>query len=295
MIAPDANRPEGPLSGLRVLDIATIIAGPFAATLLADYGADVIKIELPGIGDGARGFGPFKEGKSLWWKAINRNKQFITLDFRKAEGVAIFKRLVEDCDVLIENFRPGTLDDWGLTKEVLWAIQPRLVILRTTGYGQDGPYSDRPSFARVFEAMAGLTHITGEADGEPMHAGYPIGDAIGGLFGAVSVLAACWKRARDPAAPGEEIDLSLCEATLRILDFLPIEYDQTGVVRGRSGNKNQYSAPSAVYRTRDDQWVTLSGSTNAMFANNCRAIDRPELISTPIFGTTDHVATMRPS
>ena len=129
-----------------------------------------------------------------------------------------------------------------------------------------------------------------------MHAGYPIGDAIGGLFGAVSVLAACWKRARDPAAPGEEIDLSLCEATLRILDFLPIEYDQTGVVRGRSGNKNQYSAPSAVYRTRDDQWVTLSGSTNAMFANNCRAIDRPELTSDTRFRNNgsrcDHAAEL---
>jgi crotonobetainyl-CoA:carnitine CoA-transferase CaiB-like acyl-CoA transferase len=269
---------SGPLEGLRVLDLATIVAAPLAATLLADYGAEVLKVELPGVGDGARGFGPFKNGKSLWWKVINRNKGFLSLDLRKPEGVEILKRLLPRFDVLVENFRPGTLDRWGLTKEVLWEIQPRLVILRTTGFGQNGPYRDRPAFARVFEAMAGLTYITGEPDGEPMHAGYPIGDALGGLFGAIGILAACWKRAKDPAAGGEEIDLSLCEATLRILEFLPIEFDQLGVVRQRSGNMNQYSAPSNVYCTKDGYWVTLSGSTNAMFANNCRAIQRADLI-----------------
>lgn len=276
---------SGPLEGLRVLDLATIIAGPLAATLLADYGADVLKVELPKVGDGARNFGPFRDGKSLWWKAINRNKKFMTLDMRRPDGVEIVKKLLTRFDVVVENFRPGTLDRWGLTKEVMWEINPRLVILRTTGFGQDGPYSDRPAFARVFEAMSGLTFITGEPDGEPMHVGYPIGDAIGGLFGAIGILAACWKRAKDRDAPGEEIDLSLCEGTLRLLDFLPIEYDQTGVVRGRSGNRNQYSAPSAVFKTRDGHWVSLSGSTNAMFANNCRAIGRPELPDDPRFRT----------
>jgi crotonobetainyl-CoA:carnitine CoA-transferase CaiB-like acyl-CoA transferase len=275
----------GPLQGLRVLDLATIVAGPFAATLLADYGAEVLKVELPGVGDGARHFAPFREGKSLWWKVLNRNKKLMTLDLRKPEGLALVKRLLPRFDVVVENFRPGTLDRWGLTKEAMWEINPRLVILRTTGFGQDGPYRDRPAFARVFEAMAGLTYITGEADGEPMHAGYPIGDAIGGLFGAIGILAACWKRARDPDAPGEEIDLSLCEATLRINEFLPIEYDQLGVVRQRSGNRNQYSAPSAVYKTRDDHWVTLSGSTDAIFANNCRAIGRPDLAENPRYAT----------
>lgn len=276
---------SGPLEGLRVLDIATIVAAPFAATLLADYGAEVLKVELPGTGDGGRGFPPFKDGKSLWWKVTNRNKKFVTLDLRKAEGVEILKRLLPRFDVLIENFRPGTLDRWGLSKEVLWAIQPRLVILRATGFGQTGPYRDRPGFARIFEAMSGLTAITGEPDGEPMHAGYPIGDAVGGLFGALGVLAACWKRARDPQAPGEEIDLSLTEATLRILEFLAIEYDQLGAVRGRTGNANAYSAPSAVYRTGDGRWVTLSGSTNATYANNCRAIGRPDLIEDPRFAS----------
>jgi crotonobetainyl-CoA:carnitine CoA-transferase CaiB-like acyl-CoA transferase len=268
----------GPLEGLKVLDIATIIAAPFAATLLADYGAEVLKIEMPGQGDGLRSFPPLKDGKPLWWKAANRNKKFATLDLRTPEGLALFKRMLPRFDVLIENFRPGTLDRWGLSKEVLWSIQPRLVILRATAFGQDGPYSARPGFARIFEAMGGLTFLTGETDGEPTHPGYPIGDSIGGLFGAVGVLAALWKRARDPDAPGEEIDLSLTEAVFRLLDVLPIEYDQLGFVRRRIGNANGYSAPAAVFRTRDDRWITMAGSTNALYAANCRAIGRPELI-----------------
>ncbi|RTL72157.1 MAG: CoA transferase [Hyphomicrobiales bacterium] len=274
---------RGPLRGLKVLDIATIIAAPFAATLLADYGADVVKVEMPGAGDGARGFPPHKEGKALWWKVTNRGKKFITLDLRKPEGQDLFKRLLPQFDVLIENFRPGTLAGWGLSREVLWSLQPRLVILRTTGFGQNGPYSHRPGFARSFEAMAGLTYITGEPDGEPMHNGYPMGDAVGGLFGAIGVLAALWKRARDPSCPGEEIDLSLTEASFRLLEMLPIEYDQLGVVRERSGNANQYSAPSAVFRTQDGRWITMSGSTNAIYAKNCAAIGRPDLASDPRF------------
>lgn len=274
---------SGPLEGLKVLDIATIVAAPFAATLLADYGADVLKIEMPGQGDGVRAFPPFKDGKPLWWKTVNRNKKFATLDLRKPEGIELFKRMLPHFDVLIENFRPGTLDRWGLSKEVLWQIQPRLVILRATAFGQDGPYRDRPGFARIFEAMGGLTYITGEPDGQPMHPGYPIGDAIGGLFGAVGVLAALWKRARNPNAPGEEIDLALTEAVFRLLDVLAIEFDQLGDVRGRIGNGNAYSAPAAVYRTRDDRWVTLAGSTNGLFAANCRAIGRLDLIGDPRF------------
>jgi crotonobetainyl-CoA:carnitine CoA-transferase CaiB-like acyl-CoA transferase len=273
----------GPLAGLKVLDIATIIAAPLAATLLADYGAEVLKIEMPGQGDGVRSFPPFKDGKPLWWKAANRNKKFATLDLRTPEGLALFKEMLPRFDVLIENFRPGTLDRWGLSKEVLWSIQPRLVILRATAFGQNGPYSGRPGFARIFEAMGGLTYITGESDGEPTHPGYPIGDSIGGLFGAVGVLAALWKRARDPDALGEEIDLALTEAVFRLLDVLPIEHDQLGFVRSRIGNSNGYSAPAAVFRTKDDRWVTLAGSTNALYAANCRAIGRPDLIEDPRF------------
>lgn len=274
---------QGPLTGLRVLDIATIIAGPSAASLLGDFGAEVVKLELP-TGDGARGFPPMKEGSPLWWKVINRNKRLGTLDLRKQEGRELFKKMLPNFDVLVENFRPGTLDRWGLDKDTLWAEQPRLVILRVTGFGQTGPYRDRPGFARIFEAMGGLAYISGESGGEPMHAGIPIGDSVGGLFGAVGILAALWKRARDPSAPGEEIDLSLTEAVFKLLDSAAIRYDQLGEVHERSGNRNQYSAPAAVYRTRDDRWVSLAGSTEALFACNCRAIGRPDLIDDERFG-----------
>lgn len=285
--ATPADRPpfqgQGPLTGLRVLDIATIIAAPSAAALLADYGAEVLKVELPGSGDGCRSFPPFKDGKPLWWKVTNRNKKLISLDLRQPEGLALFKQLLPRFDVLIENFRPGTLERWGLPRETLWALQPRLVVLRTSAFGQTGPYRDRPGFTRIFEAMGGLTYITGEAEGEPMHAGYPIGDSVGGLFGALGVMAALWKRARDPEAPGEEIDLSLTEAMLKLMEFLPIKHALLGESHERSGNASQYSAPTGVFQTRDGQWISLSGSTNPLFAANCRAIDREDLITNPLY------------
>jgi len=280
----NAPKGRGPLAGLRVLDIATVVAAPSTAALLADYGAEVLKIELPGVGDGCRAFPPFKDGKALWWKVTNRNKKLISLDLRKPRGLVLFKRLLPRFDVLIENFRPGTLDRWGLDRDTLWALKPGLVILRATAFGQTGPYRDRPGFARIFEAMGGLTYISGEADGQPMHAGYPIGDSIGGLFGALGVMTALWKRAAQPDTPGEEIDLSLTEAMLKLIEFLPIKYDLLGESHERSGNTSQYAAPTGVYRTRDGQWVSLSGSTNALFAANCRAIGREDLPSDPRFG-----------
>lgn len=276
---------QGPLAGLRVLDIATIVAAPSAAALLADYGAEVVKVELPGAGDSCRSFPPFKDGKPLWWKVTNRNKKLISLDLRKPEGLALLKQMLPSFDVLIENFRPGTLDKWGLDRDTLWALQPRLVILRATAFGQTGPYRDRPGFTRIFEAMGGLTYITGDAEGEPMHAGYPIGDSIGGLFGALGVMTALWKRARDPEAPGEEIDLSLTEAMLKLMEFLPIKHALLGESHGRSGNASQYSAPTGVFATRDGQWISLSGSTNVLFAANCRAIDRADLITDPRYAS----------
>jgi crotonobetainyl-CoA:carnitine CoA-transferase CaiB-like acyl-CoA transferase len=259
--------PRGPLQGLKVLDIATIIAGPSAAALLADYGASVTKLELP-AGDGARGFPPMKDGKPLWWKVINRNKTHGTLDLRKPEGKDLFLRLLKTMDVLVENFRPGTMDRWGLDRDTLWQANPRLVILRVTGFGQTGPYRNRPGFARIFEAMGGLTHP-----------GYPLGDSIGGLYGVAGILAALWKIAHDPDAKGEEIDLSMTEASLKVLDSLLIRRHVMGENQGRNGNISAYSAPSAVFKTADQHWVTLSGSTDAMYANNCRAIQRPDLIT----------------
>lgn len=275
---------NGPLDSLRVLDVSTVMAAPMAAALLADYGAQVLKIELPS-GDILRKLPPLKEGKSLIWKVTNRNKLFVTLDLRQPEGVEIFRKLVGRFDVLIENFRPGTLDRWGLSKEVLWSIQPRLVIVRITAFGQTGPYRDRPGFARVFEAMGGLAYISGRPDDTPMHCGYPIADAVGGVFGALAVLAAAWKRAKDPHAEGEEVDLSLTEAVLRLLEFLPIEYDQLAKVRERAGNATQFSAPTLVARTLDGKWVSLTGGDDVRFACNCRSIGRPDLIDDPRFSS----------
>lgn len=281
----DTDEGAGPLKGLRVLDIATIIAGPMAGTLLADFGAEVIKLELPGAGDGLRGFPPFKDGKSLWWKVTNRGKYHGTLDLRLPEGARLFLDLVSQVDVLIENFRPGTLARWGFDIDTLWRANPRLVVLRVSGFGQDGPSANQPGFARIFEAMGGLTHITGEPDGAPMHAGYPVADAIGAIFGAFAICAALIKVQRDGRDTGEEIDLALTEAVLRILDSLPIEYDQLGEVRMRNGNRNTYSAPSDVYMTSDRRFVSLAGSTDRTFSYNCDAIGQPELMQDPRFAT----------
>jgi crotonobetainyl-CoA:carnitine CoA-transferase CaiB-like acyl-CoA transferase len=274
----------GPLAGLRVLDIATIIAAPFAASLLADFGADVIKLEIPSHGDGLRAFPPFKDNKPLWWKVTNRGKRYGTLDLRKPEGLELMKRMVAESDVLVENFRPGTLAKWGLDRETLWAINPKLVILRVSAFGQTGPKAGLGGFARIFEAMGGLTHITGMPDSAPVHPGYPIADAFGGLFGAFSILAALYGIIKN-GTEGEEIDLALTEATFRLLENLAIEYDQLGQVRERDGNNNQYTAPANVFRTKDNRYVTVTGSTDSMFKSNMRAIGRADLIDDPRFAT----------
>jgi len=276
---------QGPLAGLKVLDISNVIAGPFAAALLGDLGAAVTKVELPGGGDPLRGFPPQKDGKPLIWKVTNRNKRAITLDLRKADGKVLFLRLVANADVLVENYRPGTLDKWGLDKATLWGVNPGLVILRLTGFGQDGPYRNYPGFARLFEAYAGLTYITGESDGPPLHTGYPIGDPIGGVFGAFSAVAALLHRARNPGAPGQEIDLSLTEAMLKILEVLAIKADQTGEVLERMGNDNAYVAPANVFRAGDGHWVTVTCATQAIFERFCALIGQPGLLSDPRFAT----------
>ena len=277
------DAPGGPLAGLRVLDISTVVAAPFAATLLADYGAEVIKAELPGAGDSLRSFPPFKDGKSLWWKVANRGKRMIELDLRTPEGAEIFRRMLPDLDVVIENFRPGTLERWGLGPEALLAINPSLVLLRVTGFGQDGPAANRPGFARLFEAMSGLTHMTGEPDRPPMHAGHPMGDSIGGVFGALAVTTALLSVRADPQRRGQVVDLSLTEAMFRLLDFQTIGYDQLGKVIERTGNRNQYSAPADVYPTADGRYISLAGSTQATFRANLAAIGREDLNDDPRF------------
>jgi crotonobetainyl-CoA:carnitine CoA-transferase CaiB-like acyl-CoA transferase len=282
---------KGPLEGLRIFDISTVVAAPWSATLLADLGASVLKVEVPGRGDLLRALAPHKDGVPLWWKVANRNKKGITLDLKKDEGRALFERLLPKFDVLVENFRPGTLDKWGLPKERLFAINPKLTVLRVTGYGQTGPYRDRPAFARVAEAISGFTYICGEPDRAPLHMGFPVADAVTGLFGAVGILSALYRRAQHPDEPGQEIDVSLIESTFRMLDFLPIEYDQLGIVRERVGNLSDYSAPSNVYRSSEGTWLTIPASSQSIFARLCRALSRDDVLEDKRFATNaDRVA-----
>jgi crotonobetainyl-CoA:carnitine CoA-transferase CaiB-like acyl-CoA transferase len=273
--------PAGPLKGLRVLDLSTVVAGPLAATLLADLGADVLKIELPDGRDGLRHLPPFKDGVPLWWKVGNRNKRGATLDVRTPEGRALFLELLPDFDVLVENFRPGTMDGWRLDAATLHAAQPKLTILRVTGFGQTGPYRDRPGFARVFDAMSGFAYLNGMPDGPPLNVGYPVSDAVSGLFGALGILAAMFERMRNPDAPGQEIDLSATEATFRLLDFLAIEYDQLGLVRERAGNASGYAAPSNIYLTRDGRWLSIAISAQSIFVRFAQALGRADWLDDP--------------
>jgi len=282
-----------PLRGVRILDMATVLAAPFSATLCGDMGAEVVKLELPQGGDPLRGLTPVHEGHPLFWKTANRGKKGISLDVRKAEGRALFLRLIAGFDVLVENFRTGTLDGWGLDMATLHAANPRLIVLRLTGFGQTGPYARRPGFARIFEAMSGFTHLTGEADGPPQHMNFPLGDVVAGLFGAFALSTALAERNALPAheQKGAEIDLSATEAMLRLLDPLAAEYRIGGVLRERTGSRATYTAPSNVFRSADGVWFTLVGTGAPIFARICRAIGHEELLQDPRFA--DNAARIR--
>ena len=277
----------GPLNGLRVLDLSTVYAGPFAATMLGDLGADVLKVELPGAGDSLRGLPPYKDGVPLWWKVTNRNKRGITLDVRTEAGRAILLELLAEYDVLVENFRSGTLDGWSLDAATLRRANPELIVLRVTGFGQTGPDRRRPGFARMFEALSGYTYISGPPDKPPSYNGYPIGDAVTGLFGALGILAAVQHARSHPGEGGQDIDLSATEAMLRLLDFLPIEYDQLGVVRERHGNTSAYNAPVDTYMTADAKWISVHAGTQPMWERLARLMDRPDLAQSPDFIDND--------
>lgn len=264
---------SGPLAGIRILDMATVLAAPFSATLCGDMGAEVIKLELPDGSDALRTLAPM----DLFWKVTNRGKKGITLDVRKPEGKALFLKLIMSIDVLVENFRTGTLEKWGLDMATLHNANPKLIVLRLTGFGQTGPYADRPGFARIFEAMSGFAHLTGDARSGPQHMNFPLGDVVSGLFGAFSIATAIAQRATDPQQRGTVIDLSATEAMMRLLDPLAAEYEKQGLIRQRAGNRATYTAPSNMYRTADGAFVTVVGSSAAIFKRICHAMQRPEL------------------
>nr|WP_181377651.1 CoA transferase [Polaromonas sp. W11N]AWD72346.1 acyl-CoA transferase [Polaromonas sp. W11N] len=276
-----------PLQGIRILDMATVLAAPFSATLCADMGAEVVKLELPQGNDALRGLAPVYGEHALFWKTANRGKKGISLDVRKPEGHAIFLKLIKTFDVLVENFRTGTLDQWGLDLKTLHAHNPGLIVLRMTGFGQTGPYARRPGFARIFEAMSGFTHLTGDADGPPQHMNFPLGDAIAGLFGAFSIATALAERNAKPKSKqkGVEIDLSATEAMMRLLDPLAAEYKFTGEARARTGSRAGYTAPSNVYQTADGVWLTLVGSSDPIFTRLCRVMNKEDLTTNPAFTT----------
>ena len=286
-----SNHAQGALAGVRILDMATVLAAPFGATLCADHGAHVVKLELPDGSDPLRTLQPIKDGKPLWWKVANRGKRGITLDVRKPKGRELFLKLLPQFDVLVENFRVGTMDRWGLDARTLFAANPRLVILRLTGFGQTGPYSKRPGFARVFEAMSGFTNLTGEAGGTPMHTNFPVGDVVAGVFAAFSIAAEVARLRADPQARGAEVDLSATEALFRLLEPLAAEYELLGFARGPAGNRATYTAPSNMYCSADGVSFSLVASSDQVFVRLAKALGHAEWAEDPRYAT--NVARVR--
>lgn len=272
----------GPLAGLTVLDLATIYAGPFAAMLLGDFGADVIKVEHP-RGDPLRTHGAQKQGVGLWWKQLSRNKRCVTLNLSNSRGQEVLLRLVEGADVLVENFRPGVMERWGLGYDRLCARNPRLVMLRTTGFGQFGPYSERPAFGTLAESMSGFAAMTGEPDGPPTLPPFGLADGIAGLAGAFTVMNALYHRdAR--GGSGQVIDLAILEPILMVLGAQATAFDALGLVPQRNGNRSTNNAPRNTYHTRDGRWVAVSTSANTVAERVLRLVGHPEVLAEPWFG-----------
>ena len=275
------------LSGIRVLDLSTVIAAPFAAGLMADFGADVIKVEQPKGGDPFRRLGPYHNNEGLRWACMGRNKRCITLDLHKPEGKKILLELVKDCDVLIENFRQGTLDKWGLDAETLKAARPDLVIARVTGYGQTGPYAPVAGFGTPATAFSGMTYITGYKDRPPVSPSFSLVDYVTGLYTAMSVMMALYHRDA-LKGKGQEIDLSLYEGIFRMMEILVADYDKNGIVRQRTPKLSGTSSPGGTYETKDGKWVVLVCSTDRTYEYLTNAMNRRDMLTDPRFDTMQH-------
>ncbi|MFS8975564.1 CaiB/BaiF CoA transferase family protein [Cupriavidus necator] len=274
------------LEGIRVLELGQLIAGPFAAKTLADFGAHIIKVEPPGQGDPLRKWRMLHEGTSVWWEAQSRNKESICIDLRQPEGQALVRKLAAEADVLIENFRPGTMEKWGLGWDVLHADNPRLIMLRVSGYGQTGPKKDEPGFAAVAEAMAGLRHLTGEPGRAPVRAGLSLGDTIAGLHGAMGVLLALYQRdAR--GGEGQVIDVALYESLFNLSESLLPEYSAFGAVRQPAGGALPGIAPSNAYPCASGEYVLVAANGDAIFKRMMQAIGRPDLADDPALAQND--------
>ncbi|MEU6537048.1 CoA transferase [Streptomyces sp. NPDC047000] len=267
----------GPLDGLRVIDASTILAGPLCAQLLGDFGAEVIKIEHPVAGDGMRGHGESKDGIPLWWKEVSRNKRTVGLSLSDPDGAALFRRLAQSADVLVENFRPGTLERWGLGPDVLHETNPGLVIVRITGFGQTGPYASRAGFGTLAEAMSGFAHLTGDPDGPPTLPAFGLADTICGIAASSAATMALYARDRDPEHRGQVVDMSLIEPIMAAVGPSPTVYDQLGVVGQRHGNRSTNNAPRNTYRTCDGHWVAVSTSAQRIAERVLELVGHPEI------------------
>ena len=274
------------LAGIRVIELGQLIAGPFAAKTLADFGAEVIKIEPPGVGDPLRKWRLLHEGTSVWWEAQSRSKKSVCVDLRQGEGQAVVRRLAEQADILIENFRPGTMEKWGLSWETLHELNPRLIMLRVSGYGQSGPRAQEPGFAAIGEAFAGLRYLNGEPGRAPVRAGLSLGDTIAGLHGALGVLLALYQRdAR--GGKGQMIDAALYESLFNLTESLLPEYSVFGAVREPAGAALPGIAPSNAYRCHDGSHVLIAGNGDGIFQRLMHCIGREDLAADPALAHND--------
>ena len=276
----------GPLAGVRVIELGMLLAGPFTGRLLGDMGAEIIKVEAPGQPDPLREWGKARyKGRSLWWPVQSRNKKCVTLNLRLEKGQALLLELVKRSDVLVENFRPGTLERWGLGPEQLWEANPGLVIARVSGYGQTGPYAPRAGFASVAEAMGGIRYINGFPGQPPPRLHISLGDSLAGMFAAIGVLAALYKRDALGFGRGQVVDVSLMESCFALLESMVPEYDRLGIVRGPGGTGLQGVAPSNIFKSRDGKWMVIAANADTVFRRLCQAMGRPELADDPRFST----------
>jgi formyl-CoA transferase len=265
----------GPLAGIRVLELGSFIAGPFAGQLLGDYGAEVVKIEPPGDGDPMRRWGITRDGESLWWPAIARNKKSVVLDLRTVEGRETVRRLVAECDVVLENFRPGTLAKWGLDYDRLVEVNPGIIVVHVSGFGQTGPRADEAGFGSIGEAVGGVRFTTGEPDSRPSRTGISLGDSLAGLFAVIGTLAALVERRR--SAIGQQVDVAIYEAVAALMESTMVDFERGGVLRSRTGSVLPGVAPSNVYTSADGTEIVVAANADAVFRRLCAAIGRPEL------------------
>lgn len=271
----------GPLSGLRVIELGSFIAGPFAGQLLGDYGAEVVKIEAPGAGDSMRRWGITVDGESLWWPSIARNKKSVAIDLRQEEGRELIRKLVAEADIVLENFRPGTLRKWGLDYPALSAINPRVILVHVSGFGQDGPRATDAGFGSVGEAMGGIRHTTGNPELPPTRTGISLGDSLAALFAVIGTLAAVHERS--VSGHGQEVDVAIYEAVAALMESTMADHEIGGVTRGRTGSVLPRVAPSNVYPTSDGAEVLIAANADNVFRRLCTAMGRTELADDPRF------------